>query len=386
MSNRPLMERVALGYFEKLNAARAVRTDNRVHLLDAGELAELRSIERWAIFRSAMAGALSSLVAGAAEVYADTYHPAAQGAGLTLLLTYWGIVLGATVVASIFEIVYLYWDALRSVHQLAAAAGLPIRTVEGEGVAVALARAALELPTPTTPVLGVDPRREASRLRLLLIALLYKGKIALTSFLLKLLLRRVMTRAAVRMLPFVSVPVTAVWNGLVTWRVVREARIRALGPSALQEVLPQLLDGVPAQGPVREAMLRAVASSIVRTQELHPNLHELLIALSLGVNVSAIEALDSPARFISLLGGLAPEDQRAVLRLLSVAAVIDGRLSGRERRLVTEASRACGIDSPLQAVARLGRGFAQGEGFRLELLEGLSLPPGMTSPAIARAG
>src|SRR5688572_21228890 len=121
MGNRPFLERVALRYFERLNATTAVRRDARVHILDAGERAQLRRIQRGAVARSALAGALSSVAAGAAEVYADANFPAAGGAPFGVLATYWAFVMGVTVVASIFEIGFLYWDALRSVHRLAVA-------------------------------------------------------------------------------------------------------------------------------------------------------------------------------------------------------------------------------------------------------------------------
>ncbi|MDQ3262796.1 MAG: hypothetical protein M3Y59_03925 [Myxococcota bacterium] len=386
MAKRPLLERFALGYFDKLSSGAELRRDTRVHILDAEERGQMRRIERSAIAKSALAGALSSVVSGAAEVYADQAFPAAAGAAFNTLLVYWGIVLGATLVASIFEIVYLYWDALKSVHRMAAAAGLPLRTVEGEGIAVAMARAALELPTPPNPVLGVDPRRESSRVRLALIALLYKGKIALTTFLLKVLIRRVVTRSAVRMamylpflLPFLAVPVTALWNAVVTWYVVRESRIRALGPSAVQEAAAELLRDAPANGPIREAMIRAVASSIVRTQDLHPNLHELLLAVSAGVPPGSHLEVDSPQRFLELLPRLPVEAQRAVLRLLSVAAVIDGRLTSREKRLVAEACAVTGIEIPARDLEELRVAFVSGDGFHAEVLD--ILVPSAAPPA-----
>ena len=58
-------------------------------------------------------------------------------------------------------------------------------------------------------------------------------------------MRRILGRVAVRsvlgaLVPFVAVPVTATWNALLTWKLLREARIRAMGPSAVAE----LVDGV----------------------------------------------------------------------------------------------------------------------------------------------
>jgi len=378
MGNQPLLERVALRYFQRLGAE-GVRRDDRVHILDEGERAQMRRIERGAIARSAIAGALSSIVSGVAEVYADASFPEVEGSGLLGRTTYWGVVLGATVVASIFEIAFLYWDALRSVHRLAAAAGLPLEVVEGEGVATALARAALELPNPPGEVLGVNPGREVSRARMAAIALLYKGKIAVSSFLVKMLVRRVLARAVARAtiglwLPFVPVVVTAVWNGLVTWFVVREARVRALGPSMVGESLGGLWGDVPPGSRAAAVMVRAVASTIVRKQTLHPNLHALLVAVHGRAGAHGGEEVDDPARFLTELQAVPPELRPAVLRMLCVALVIDGKISARDRKLLIDAGKAAGLEVPLQELEALRRAFVSGDGFTPEMLRSLSAP------------
>ena len=41
-------------------------------------------------------------------------------------LSYWAVVGGVTVLATLFEIAFLYWDSLRSVHNLARAAGVKL--------------------------------------------------------------------------------------------------------------------------------------------------------------------------------------------------------------------------------------------------------------------
>jgi hypothetical protein len=159
---------------------------------------------------------------------------------------FYAVLGAATVIASVIEIAFLYWDGLRSVHQLAHAAGLdlfPETENDDAAVAAAMARAALELPNPIQNLFGVNPRREASRLRLIVASLVYKAKISVTNFLVKMLVRRTVGRAFVRSwLPFVAVPLTAAWNGVVCRLIIREARIRAMGPSAAKEMLDVILE------------------------------------------------------------------------------------------------------------------------------------------------
>src|SRR5262249_50346636 len=160
---------------------------------------------------------------------------------------------------------YLYWDALRAVRSLANVTGLTVGDEEDDEVALALARAALELPSPPHPTMGVDPRREATRFELALASLVYKLKITVTNFFFKALLRRALGRAVTRtLLAFTAIPVNAAWNVTVCWLVLREARIRVMGPTLAEEIVRTVLDGRASLSPKGKlALHRAVASAIV---------------------------------------------------------------------------------------------------------------------------
>ncbi|MHB8879059.1 MAG: LBF_2804 family protein, partial [Myxococcaceae bacterium] len=289
-------------------------------------------------------------------------------------------IIGAvTIVASAIEIALLYWDALRSVHQLSHVAGLELFPPVGDGPAVAgaLARAALELPNPSYQVYGVDPHREASRLRLLVASVAYKAKVSVTNFAIKALVRRALGRAAVRtfaqkLVPFVAVPITAVWNGVVTWLVLREARLRAMGPSAAKELVRMTLEaGGPLSPQGNLAAIRAVASAIVRTRDLHPNLLALLLEVRGRCGAPVDEDVDDAEGFLGMLPGLAANERTVALQLLSLASVIDGRLTAAEKKLVGAAQLAAGRPVDLAPVQALRRAFMNGDPLGSELLAGL---------------
>lgn len=133
---------------------------DEVHVLNPTERAALRTVQRHAIVRACLAGAISTLVSAGVEVLV-TPHFGHDDATLSQKAALWGVVAGATIVASTVEILFLYWDALRSVHAVAQAAGLDLfaPTKERSAVASAMARAALELPNPEGELFGVDARR-----------------------------------------------------------------------------------------------------------------------------------------------------------------------------------------------------------------------------------
>ena len=56
------------------------------------------------------------------------------------------------------------------------------------------------------------------------------------------------------------------------------------------------------------------------------------------------------------------------LRMLCVAAILDGRITRKERRLLHEAFAACGRSANLDAVGRLRKAFVRGDRLELALL------------------
>lgn len=377
-AEEPLLVRWGVRYFRELSKAQGpVDAGDGVHFLNPDERAALRRIERGAIVRAAIAGALSTIVAAVAEVLAHPLlGPDPDHATFEQNARFWGIVAGATVLASIIEILYLYWDGLRAVHALSRAAGLDLFPDQDDDAALAgaMARAALELPNPTGRRHGVDPWREASRLRLVVASIVYKLKISVTNFAVKALVRRMLGRAAVRTwLPFVAVPVTAAWNGIVCWLVMREARIRAMGPSAAHEMIGLSFSTMrAADEATRRAAVRAVASSIVRTEDMHPNLAAVLReVIARAPSVDDVDDLDVPAVFLAELRGLGREAQRFVLRVLAVASIIDGRLTRAERALLVEARAVCGLAPDLSGVEDLRRAFLAGDAIEPARIETL---------------
>jgi len=84
------------------------------------------------------------------------------------------------------------------VSQISQVTGLRLFPVDKEKAFItsALARAALELPHPAKAEFGVDPLAEASKARLFIAGIVYKAKTGLSTFVLRLLLKRVLARVA----------------------------------------------------------------------------------------------------------------------------------------------------------------------------------------------
>jgi hypothetical protein len=380
VKGKPYLERVGLGYFQKRSKRLpAASSTDAVHELNAEERKGMRRVAAGAVTRASLAGAISGAISAAAEVLASPLVP--EGASLFSResLTFWAIVGGATLIATVLEIGFVYWDTLRSVHDLSRTAGLKLFAPEkdSDAVAEALARAALELPDPVDVAEGVNPHRLASRWRLLFASLVYKAKIGVTNFIFKALVRRVLGRALARsalntLVPFVAVPVTAAWNGLVTWKVLREARLRAMGPSAVHALCDVVYGDVPRLSPAGKlATVRAVAAAIVQTESLHPNLHALLQDVQLRAGDTGKNELDDPQAFLKQLPSLEQKEQRLAVQVLAVACIVDGKLGKKERLMLERALAACGRAIELEKVESLRKAFVEGEGLDDEAVRAL---------------
>jgi hypothetical protein len=377
MADAPFLERVGIAYLERrTEALGAVERDEAVHILDEEEQRELRAIEHRMVGRAAAVGAGSGIAAALADVAAQPYL--LPDAGFVDNWLYWSIVGTVSLIATAVEIALLYWDSLRSVHELARAAGVPLfpkgAVDERSPLAATLTRAALELPNPPDKTYGIDPYREVNKLQLAVASLIYKLKISITNLLAKVFLRRLMGRSAFRVyLEFVGVPVYAFWNGLVAFLIVREARLRAIGRSAARVFAEHIFGDHDIDASEKLAAWSAVASAVVRTHDVHPNLQAMLDELARRFGpASEDQGIDDTRLFQTRLAALSEASQDRLLAWLSVAAVLDGKVTRAERLLLDAAYGACGRTRPARATAQLRRTFVGGAPVSADLIRTLA--------------
>lgn len=325
MKNNPL-ESFGMKVFQSLGKPISEFGDNSRYL-SPEEFKRLKKIERIAIFKCALAGALSTIIAAIAAVYAEKWFVDVPTAEQSTLY-YWLLFGGVTAIAALFEIAYLYIVCIKAAHQIAAVCDVYlIENPESDAnLGLSLVRAAMEIPHPSDADAHVSPHRYASKWKLIGIAILYKAKILLTNALAKVIVRKTIARGVARAwLEFIAVPITALWNGIVTYWIVREARVRALGHLTVEAVLPSL-----NLNDVAEGAQRAVAVSVSSTAKIHPSHSLMLNWLRLSSGTTYTEQLDSAERFEQYFKTLSEKQKQAVLEVFALAIVIDGKVSKQE--------------------------------------------------------
>lgn len=340
-SPHSLPVRIGLRYLRSLGSARRSSDDETIHVLDATERRELRRIEARAVIGGAligaMAGALGLAITRSGELLAIGVT---QDNGDLARWTITGVTLAAIGVVTVIEVVLIYRISLRAVHRMAGAAGVATTSPrqESDRTIASLVAAAMEVPVSRDAFCGVDPLKRCPRWRVWIAAGLYKGKVFLSVLATRLVLRRLLSRVAVRdLVPFVGVPITAAWDAFVCRRALRDARLRMFARSAAEELLQataELRGGVPG---LSETMIRAAACVCIEKRHLHDGLHRLLEQLF--AEAPAVEAIDDPDRLRDSIDGLGSEAQVAARSALLLAAVVDGRRQARVSNLLASVLR-----------------------------------------------
>ena len=261
-------------------------------------------------------------------------------------LPYYLLYGGTLSLMMLIEMAVLFWLGLKTVYSLACLTGHNQSTkcscLPGDdAVPNILARAALEVPDPIIHYLGIDPLKHLSKSKLFLVALLYKAKIFLSSFLVKFILVRFFGKGETRhFFSWVAAPITGLWGAFTLYKVAREARLRLFGNKLAAHIVNDMLTDnfINQLSPkAREGSIRAIATMMVLAQNYHPNMLVLLLRLSDTFEIDDQCEYDDWQQFLLLLEQVSAEERYFLLDLLSVSAAFDGHLSQLEKHHLPEA-------------------------------------------------
>lgn len=204
-----------------------------------------------------------------------------------------------------------------------------------------LSRAALELPDPELHILGIDPFKRVSKKNLLLLGLLYKGKIILTNFIARfLLLHTVGPTLGGISINYIALPVECFWNALVILRVVREARLRLFGFALCNRVADHILEEQALHRLSEEAKygcLRAIGNAVVLARNYHPNMIVLLLRFQHLLHMNKDHHYDDWNLFLEALRKVSQKEKFFLLNLFTIAVAFDGRISRLEAKNMKDA-------------------------------------------------
>lgn len=364
MGKLNLLERHGLDYLCK----ECTRAETALDVWGEEQLARVRSIERRALWSAAISGILSgALIAGLELILRFWLVGDLDSADWDELIPYWAVHLSLAGIITGIEILYLYRLMLRSVARMASIAGLGLANRSRDDVmANGVSRAAMDMPNPQTEFYGIDPFLRISRWQLWLYTLAYRAKVGVTSVVLRLILRRLLTRTALRSLvPFIAVPLYAVWNVVICRWTLRESRTRIGAPIAIRQLLDRL-DQAPFTVGEEDWKLwvALVAEAMMRVRDAHPSFLLLLGELfrQLDIDPESIETDFDWEETCEQLASLDDKRQGLALEVAQIAAVLPGSPGRRQRAMMREAFAACGRDFEKGALRQVHTRLIEGQG------------------------
>jgi len=338
------------------------KNDGQVHILSPVELLKLKSIQNFAVFRAAIAGSISAGIC----VIVGLLTANLFDSQLVKYLLINGVVL---LVCTFFEFYFLFWDALRTTNRICHEAGLEIPEDHYSDLSLFMSRAALEIPNPSEPILGVNPLKYASKTQLFFNSAFYKGKIVLTNQIIKWFFIRIFGKLSY--FDFFAIPVTAFWDAWICRKILQESRIRAVGPSAIQERIIQYFpepEVIPEHAKL--VFMRAIAAAVTQSGDFHPNLL-LFYQSTLNRLMPDIEedihsfAIDDTEIFIKEFNQLEHIHQITTIRILLFAIIIDGVAHKKELFLLKKLCDIKNIQLKLSDVQMLVTKIKNGRPFSI---------------------
>ena len=357
----PLLLRYFLKYYRKIDDGLIKDT---IEPFTEDDVSELRRFERGAIIRAGLAGALTGLAVAMGALVVDYVDALGDNQVTRFILNYPEIFL--TIVATlvtIAEIAYLYVLGVRTICELSERTEKTrLATVQDQSWELDLTSLALEIPFSTDPVFGINPMRETSPLKALMISLAYKAKISISTFIAKALVKRVLGRGVARsIIELATVPIFAVWNVLIFVWVLRKVRMVLIGPRLIRELALLAFpnsDYTPNDD-FHGCMATALGVLIVQKGELHPNAARFLDYLMQSFELKEGDFSDKREVLHEQISHLNPQDQLRLFRSCLILAVLDGNYKKREENLLANIALRLNLEWSTAEVKRYSNSLSK---------------------------
>ena len=265
----------------------AVESNPEVHIEQRQDAdARLDLIGNLVIVRAGLAGLISGMAVIALAFFLYE-HPAA--ADLSPAVVFIALTVASSL-ATAFELVFIYRDALRTAARMASILGIPSDDMETVGLEHSiphwLIHAALGAPGFKGMMFGIDPLARIGKLGNTIRKLMSKLRVVASATMFKIILRRMwgrlIGRVAVRAYSMVAaLPFFILLNMYGTRSMIRDMRSRLVGhdltPKLVAHAFPEGIDGLSAG--LYHEVYDGLNEQIHTARFMHPNQIRFLLML-----------------------------------------------------------------------------------------------------------
>ena len=226
-----------------------------------------------------------------------------------------------------------------------------------------LADAVQETPANGLPRISTDPLFGLPRWGLTAYFVLNRITAAISAFLLKLLLKRVVGQWFIQPLTdMAGMPVYALWNVWASHRVIHEAKIRVMAPLTIRDFVDGLYEEWHHNAAFCELIPEALQYvAILKRQYNYPH---LLLTETL-MDRFGLQVSKPTGHFLNRLAQAPAEVRQPLERLVIFGVLIDGHLSWFERRRLRQLRQRGWLTYSLADIESIGREYHKGRGLWL---------------------
>lgn len=269
-----------------------------------------------------------------------------------------------SLVLVLVEIYYLTYVNIHAVSAIAKACGCPSKSDPylKENVD-SLVNVGLEKKQKDLKKLGINPYDGLSKVGVWIFQTLVKLKAAVSGFLWKLIVKKLLGRYALRMLvDLLGAPLYAAWNIYASRKVMNEARVRVMAPPLINK-FTTLLHREFGNNPEFKGIIYDAMQAISTTKRsFHYN--HFLLASSL-LQKFEIEILEKPklnSNFLKDIDELSQEIQNSVAKLILFGIIIDGGLTTIEKRSINRLKSEGVLNYSMDEINEWSKDFFDGKG------------------------
>lgn len=269
-----------------------------------------------------------------------------------------------SVVLVIIEIAYLTVVNIHVVSQIAHACGCPNPNDKHfESSVNALIAVGLEKKQKELKSIGINPFDGLSSVMVFVYQILLKLKAALSGFLLKVIITKILGRYVLRMfVDLAGIPIYAFWNIWGSRVIMNEARVRVMAPPLINRFVEINYEEFKSQTEYKELIYPALQTISISKRNFHYN-HFLLATTMLNkYDVSIKEELDYKDDFLEDLSKMDKRIKSGIGKLIVFGILIDGRLSQRESRCIKKLNNLGIVDYTVDEAKAWAKDYFEGKG------------------------
>jgi hypothetical protein len=367
---RSFWERYA---YKQLSKNVRTQQDDNLSILSDQEKEALRKIRISTYLKAGLAGALGIVLLYVPyHIFGETLFPK-RDIWIPIYEDYMSLeieFLIYSIVLVFIEIWYLTLINIQAVDRIAKACGcLNPNDSNFEEKVDSLIKVGLEKKHKELVKVGINPYEGLSKWGVVAFQIVVKMKAAISGFIWKIFVSKILGRYAFRMIVDVlGAPIYAAWNIYASRKVMNEARVRVMAPPLINNFSLQLESEFKGNEEFQSIIYPTLQAISVSKRSFHYNHFLLATSLLTRFDIEVQTDPDYDRDFLKKVDELSPEIQKAVSKLIVFGILIDGGLSQIEKRSLIRLKKEGVLPYSLDEVKVWSNNYFEGKGMN-DLLE-----------------